>query len=70
MTTLQAVNKHLEKQGIPERLFKGQGYYYFAEGQAHTWYATAIYINTLKFFTLDQVMEEYLSLKTATHIKE
>lgn len=70
MTTLQAVNKHLEKRGIPERLFKGQGYYYFAEGQAHTWYTTVVYVNTLKFFTLAEMMEEYLSLKTDTHLKE
>lgn len=70
MTTLQEVNKYLEKNLIKERLFKGEGYYYFGEGESHKWKSTMICVNSLKYFNMHSIMKEYLELSNVLHCPE
>ena len=61
MLTLKQVNKALAPLG-EERLYKGEGYYYFADGNAHMWEQCSVYVYTLNQLTLEQWLEEYTRL--------
>ena len=62
--TLKRVNRALAKQGVPERLYRGKGYYYFADGGADNWPATSVYVYSARHLTVRQFLEEYESLKS------
>ena len=49
--------------GISERLFKGDGYFYFAEGNAHTWSESSLYWYNLEGITMQDVLNEFDRLK-------
>lgn len=56
---LRQVNAALKREGAAEVLVRGNGYYYFAEGDAHEWPATAIYVNRISQLNLDQWIWEW-----------
>lgn len=35
--TLNNINAEIARRGHPERLIRGEGYFYFIEGDAHKW---------------------------------
>lgn len=61
--TLKQINKTLEQMGISERMFKGDGYFYFAEGTAHTWSESSLYWYDLEGITMQDVLNEFDRLK-------
>lgn len=56
--TITAVNKALEAADYPERICKGNGYWYFIEGQAHTWRSSSVMTCHLSDFTVEQWVAE------------
>jgi hypothetical protein len=63
-TTIAAVNKELKARGIAERLRRGKGYYYFAEGDAHKWYSSSAYTNSVTGFTVEGWIKELEFLRS------
>lgn len=63
MLTLKRVNKALEAAGIPERLVKGRGYYYFVEGAAAGWPCSSILVYKLNCLTLEQWIRHHAWLR-------
>jgi len=61
--TLKAVNDSLRglTQGV--QLAKGDGYFYFASGEAADWLDTTVRVPTLSSLTLEQWMDEFKRLK-------
>ena len=51
--TLRQVNAALRRAGHAERLFRGEGYYYFAEGEAHTWTQSGVYVYRVRELTIE-----------------
>lgn len=64
--TLKTVNNMLKWMGLPERLVKGKGYYYFCEGEAPTWHSTTVCVNRLNALSFEQWMREYETLSGKT----
>ena len=54
MITLKQVNKAIAALGGKEELVKGDGYYYFIEGDAWSWDMQSVYVNTLNQMPLDR----------------
>lgn len=63
--TLAQVNAALRKAGKAERLARGRGYYYFREGNAATWNASAVYVNRADALTVAEWLREYERLSQA-----
>lgn len=61
--TLRTVNAALANAGATERLFKGDGYFYFSEGDAHRWPATMVCVTGLNNLTVEQWLYEWRSLR-------
>lgn len=65
MLTLKKINNEIAKLGGNEILVKGEGYYYFAEGEAYGWYNQSVYVYRLNQLTLEQWIQEYLDRKNS-----
>lgn len=52
--TLRTVNSALRRAGHEERLVRGEGYYYFADGAAHTWPQSGVYVYRVGELSVDQ----------------
>ncbi len=63
MLTLKQVNKALAAAGYKERLVKGRGYYYFAEGEAASWPETMVLVYKLNCQTLEEWLRHHLRLR-------
>ena len=63
MINLNTVNITLKKLGAAETLVKGEGYFYFIDGQAAEWETSSVYVYKVNDLTLDQWIEEYRTLK-------
>jgi hypothetical protein len=57
--TVADVNNILARGGHPERLVKGQGYVYWAEGTAPEWFETSIYVYRLSDLTIREYLEDH-----------
>lgn len=62
MITAATVNRELKNLGVSERLVKGNGYWYFTEGNAHNWRSTMVLVNRVADLDLDSWMIEYKAL--------
>lgn len=51
------VNNAIRDAGGAEILVKGEGYWYFMEGEAHKWPRTMVEIHRLNHYTLQQWVE-------------
>lgn len=60
--TLKTVNTELAKRGFKASLARGDGYFYFAGGEADEWLGRTVRVPTLQTLTLDQWMEEFQKL--------
>lgn len=56
------VNRALRARGIEEKLTRGNGYYYFRDGDAPTWRATSVYVFHSDAFTVEQWLGEWCDL--------
>lgn len=65
--TVKMVNKAIADRGHSEELVKGNGYWYFAEGNAHLWPATSVYVYSLNDLTLEGWLEEHAQLAARSH---
>jgi hypothetical protein len=61
--TLKSVNDHLAALGHTTRLEKGDGYFYFCEGEATYWLDRTVIVPILSSLTLDQWVDEFKRLK-------
>lgn len=66
MLTLNKVNKALAAIGAKELLVKGQGYFYFVEGETATWKSTMVCVSSLQQLTLEQWLDEHKALKDSS----
>jgi len=55
------VNAILARAGHNERLVKGDGYVYWAEGDAPNWSETSIYVYRLSDLTIREYLEDHMS---------
>ena len=56
------VNRALKQMGVKEKLVRGNGYYYFADGNAAAWPATAVYVYRAAELSVDRWLAEYREL--------
>ena len=56
--TLKKINKELADLGFQERLARGNGYFYFYDGDASAWPQTGVYVYRLRDLSLEQWIEE------------
>lgn len=61
--TLQSINKALQAVGASEELERGDGYFYFAGGNAHKWPATMVYVCRVNDLTIEQWVSAWRSLR-------
>lgn len=61
------VNKALKAQGAAEKLTRGNGYYYFRDGNTANWPATSIYVNSADSLSVADWLREYADLKSKSH---
>lgn len=57
MLTLKQVNKAIKERGGEEQLYKGEGYYYFIEGEALEWETVPVF--GLNHLTLQGWIDEW-----------
>lgn len=57
--TVATVNAALKARGVAERLCKGNGYFYFVEGNASDWYTSSVSVFRASELTLEQWIKEY-----------
>jgi hypothetical protein len=60
--TLKAINEELAKRGVGARLEKGDGYFYFAGGEASDWLDKTVNAPSLSSFSLEQWIAEFARL--------
>ena len=68
MTTLKQVNKALEALGTNDRLYKGNGYYYFSGGEADGWPSVSVMVYRLNQLSLNSWIQEYKRLQELNSI--
>jgi hypothetical protein len=57
--TLKRVNKEIAARGGSAQLIKGEGYFYFAEGEANEWDFDSVYVYTLNELPLERWIQEW-----------
>jgi hypothetical protein len=62
--TLNAVNREIARLGGAERLVKGDGYFYFVDGDACEWRSSAVYVSALNDLPLREWIAEWRYLRT------
>lgn len=63
--TLNKVNAAIAARGGKEILVKGNGYFYFADGEAVEWDSGGVYVYTLNELPLERWIEEWESRRDA-----
>ena len=56
--TIKKINTALAKAGYEEKLTKGEGYFYFYDGDASTWYQSGVYVNYLGALSIEDWVAE------------
>jgi hypothetical protein len=57
------INAELKRLGHAERLRRGNGYYYFSEGETARWYDRSVMVYRAYELSVEQWMHEYDVLK-------
>jgi len=60
---LKVINGELAKLGYEARLAKGDGYFYFTEGEAADWLDRTVKARTISTLTLKEWIAEFRRLK-------
>ena len=63
MISIKTVNNALKKLGHEEKLCKGNGYFYFYDGEADQWYSSSVSVFAINHLTLEQWIESFDRLK-------
>jgi hypothetical protein len=53
------VNRELRSRGVSEKLVRGNGYYYFVDGNAADWYTSSVSVYRASDLPLDQWLREW-----------
>ena len=61
--SLKAINSELERLGSHALLAKGDGYFYFWDGEAADWLDRTVRVPTLQSLTLEQWIEQFRLLR-------
>jgi hypothetical protein len=61
-TTSTQVNAVLKAIGVEERLVRGNGYWYFAEGRASAWNSSSVSVFRITSYTIQGWLEQYILL--------
>ena len=64
MLTLKKINKALQDLGSQEILVKGEGYYYFIEGNSYDWNTSYVMVMTLNELSLEEWIAEWKALSS------
>lgn len=64
-TTINAVNRAIIAAGGREELVRGHGYFYFANGDAHDWPASSVYVYALNSYSVSEWVERWRELRQA-----
>jgi hypothetical protein len=56
------VNRELRLRGITEKLTRGNGYYYFRDGDVANWRASSVYVYSAADLSVELWLEEWSSL--------
>jgi hypothetical protein len=56
------VNRELRARGISEKLVRGEGYYYFADGEAHTWPSSSVLVYRATDLPVERWLSEWADL--------
>lgn len=56
--TIATVNKYLKAAGHDERLCRGNGYFYFVDGEAHLWPSSSVYVYSLNQLSVGDWLAE------------
>lgn len=51
------INAAIKKEGGHEKLVKGDGYWYFIEGDAYEWETSSVYVYNLNSYSLEEWMK-------------
>jgi hypothetical protein len=62
-TCPQQFNRILRQEGVEEKLVRGRGYYYFADGESSAWYSSSIGVYRITSCEIGFLLAEYLILK-------
>jgi len=60
---LKTVNQELKRLGLTAALAKGDGYFYFQDGEAEEWLDRTVGVRTINSKTLKEWVEEYRRLQ-------
>lgn len=63
MVTIKQINSAIAAQGGAEKLAKGNGYFYFYDGDAIDWRESSVYVYRLNQLSLDEWLAEWQRLK-------
>lgn len=66
-TTVASVNKELKKRGYKERLTRGNGYYYFYNGEAEGFYSSSVPVYSISDMSVDDVIWFLEKMKEEYH---
>ena len=61
--TSTTVNKVMKELGLKERLVRGRGYWYFAEGNAAGWESSSVPVYRITDYTIVGWLEQYILLR-------
>jgi len=61
--TLKTINEKLATPGKGAEFTKGDGYFYFSDGEASDWLDRTVKVPTRASWTLDQWLDEFKRLK-------
>jgi len=56
--TVQSVNAALRKLGHPEKLRRGNCYYYFEGGNSGGWYSSSVFVNRVDALSIEQWIDQ------------
>lgn len=68
--TIAAINQAIANKGGKEILVKGNGYFYFSDGDAPDWQSSAVYVYRLNDLTLEQWIAEWENKRNEHHKQE
>jgi hypothetical protein len=60
--SIAQVNAFLKSKNLSEKLKRGNGYFYFSEGESYNWSSNAVYVYRIDDMTFGDWYDEYKKL--------
>lgn len=67
--TIASINAAIKAKGGNEILYKGNGYFYFWEGDAPDWHSSSVMVYRLNDLTLEQWVNEWERMRDEHNTK-